>query len=208
MNWFIYLITFQWLWPSTPKESAEDKANRTIRESSAALEQTERDLETSAEYVRKKNGRVNLLQQDADVLRNRVREAMPKGKEAARPIMEELIGKEKELAEAKTTAADALASHKKLERQRDEHRSEIRKAKEQLEDLKVRGTTAEARNRSANRESLSEATAGLNTEVRTKERSADLNDELKTNPDDQYLQAAGNTNVDERLAQLERELGK
>jgi len=204
LDLLVYIFTFQWLFPKK-KESPEEKANRIIAASSVSLEETERALERSAEHVRKKNGKVTMLAQDATVLKERGIAAISKGREVARPIMEELIAKEKELEEAREDAQAARTTHSKLERAKDDHRKEIRQAKEDLEDLKVRGSTAEARKRSTDRDSLKDVTDGVKTDVRTKETQADLESDLRQNPEDEYLNAAGSSSVDDRLAQLERE---
>jgi len=204
-NTIVYIFTFQWLFPKKV-ETTQEQVERLIATESKALEETERALERSGEHVRKKNGKVTLLEQDVQQLTTRARnELTAKDKEAATKTMKDLIAKEKELAEAKQDAAAARKAHGKLEQEKEDHRREIREAKEDLEDLKVRGSTADARKRSTDRDSLKDVTQGMKTEVRQKENRADLDAELRQNPDDQFLDAAGNTTVEERLAQLERE---
>jgi hypothetical protein len=201
-NTFVYLVTFQWLFHKSGKPTPEE----IIAASSLSLEQTERDLETSAEYVRKKANKAKLIQDDVTQLSTRAKSELErKDREAARKTMTDMIAREKDLTVAKNEEKEARQAHARLEEAKEEHRQEIKRAKEELEDLKVRGTTADARKRSIDRDSLKDVTEGVKKDVRVKETQADLETDLRKDSDKEFLDAAGSGSVEERLAQLERE---
>lgn len=189
--------------PLKPKKSPEEEMQEVIDAATARMKTAQEAQQKSEVHVRQLERDYNSSEADVKRLTAQVESALGEGDEdKARKLIKRLQSEETERDDKKQELDEALANHQFYEEAIETERKAIISARKEAESLNVRLQLAEADR--AFREA--DSTSDKLNEMRQRVRHAEITTHASRPPKDEFLEAAEEQEVEDRLAQFKKGL--
>lgn len=212
LNW-----TFEGIKGLFQKEDPLDKFYKAIESQRVNLRLAKKAVQSSEEWVRHVHRERDRSQQDVNRLQQRIEKALETDNEGdARSFTERLLVEEKELSECEGRLREAEEQHRSAQKSVDQFEREIRRMESKARELKIKSNLAEAQQEASafmaeistgiGEGDFHEATSELQDQIATAEANAKANERVASfvKDDDEYMEAAGGSSVEERLTEIKK----